>query len=130
MTFQLELEKDPVEPRLTNITLRVRVGTPSATWIADNLRGALRTPGWLRLGELTRIAFAGGWRPAVEAYEQHADVERLPEVERLLTRAVRDAAKHNLGDAIDAARSALASCPGVPALAQDVARIIAILEAL
>ncbi len=130
MTFQLEHEPDPKDPRLTNITLRVRVGTPSSTFVRESLRGALVTPGWLRLGELTRIAFAGGWRPAVEAYEQHADVERLPEVERLLTRAVREAANHNLADAIDAARSALASCPGVPALAQDVARIVAILEAL
>lgn len=91
------------------------------TWCSyavDNLHGACHGP--VRSGRTSGMFHT----------EQHADVERLPEVERLLTRAVREAANHNLADAIDAARSALASCPGVPALAQDVARIVAILEAL
>lgn len=81
------------------------------------------------LGELTRLAFTGDWRDDVEAFEMHADVARLPEVDRLLWRCVRDAAKHNLGDAIDSARSAVAACREVPALAAVVDRIVAILEA-
>lgn len=81
------------------------------------------------LGELTREAFAGAWRADVETYEMHADVARLPEVDRLLMRCVRDAAQHNLGDAIDSARSAAAACREVPALGAAVDRIVAILEA-
>lgn len=82
-----------------------------------------------RLGELTREAFAGAWRADVEAFEMHSDTERLPEVERLLGRAVRQAARGAKADAIDSARSAAAACREVPALAADVARIVAILEA-
>lgn len=81
------------------------------------------------LGRVTRIALAGAWRADVEAFEMQADAERLPEVERLLARAVRAAAGHNLGDAIDAARSAAAACREVPALQAAVDHIIAILEA-
>ena len=85
-----------------------------------------------RLGEITRLAFAGAWRADVEAFEMHSDLERLPEVDRLLGRCVRLAAQGHgraTSDAIDAARSAAAACPEVPALAKDVERIIAILEA-
>lgn len=95
--------------------------------IADAIREHDR-----RLGEITRVAFAGAWRADVEQFEMHADVERLPEVDRLLGRCVRLAAQGHgraTADAIDAARSAAAACPEVPALAKDVERIIAILEA-
>lgn len=81
------------------------------------------------LGELTQIAFAGTWRGDVEAFDMCADVERYTEVSRLLTLAVKLAAQGNWSDAIDSARSAAATCPEVPALAADVGRIIAILEA-
>ena len=82
-----------------------------------------------QLGEVTRLALSGAWRTDVEACEMAADVARLPEVDRLLGRCVRDAAQHNLGDAIDSARSAAAACREVPALGAAVDRIIAILEA-
>ena len=83
-----------------------------------------------QLGEVTRLALSGAWRADVEAYEMMAaDVARLPEVDRLLTRCVRDAAQHNLGDAIDSARSAAAACREVPSLGAAVDRIVAILEA-
>lgn len=81
------------------------------------------------LGELTREAFAGAWRGDVEAYEMHSDTERLPEVERLLGRAVRQAARGARADAIDSARSAAAACREVLALGAAVDRIVAILEA-
>lgn len=83
----------------------------------------------LALGRIASIAYAGAWRDDVEAFEMTADVARLPEVDRLLGRCVRDASKHNLGDAIDSARSAAAACREVPSLAEAVARIITILEA-
>lgn len=82
-----------------------------------------------RLGQMARIALADGWRVDVATFETFADAERLPEVDRLMTRAVRAAAEHNLGDAIDSARSAAAACREVPALQAAVERIIAILEA-
>lgn len=93
---------------------------------------AARTAKDAKLGAVTRIAFAGAWRADVEAFEMHADAERLPEVDRLLGRCVRLAAQGHgraTADAIDAAQSAAAVCPEVPALAKDVERIIAILRA-
>ena len=82
-----------------------------------------------KLGAVTRIAFAGAWRGDVEAFEMHADAERLPEVDRLMSRCVLRAARGATADAIDDALSAAAACPEVPALAMDVERIIAILRA-
>lgn len=82
-----------------------------------------------RLGELTKIAFAGTWRADVAAFEMHSDLERLPEVDRLLGRAVRQAAANAKADAIDSARSAAAACREVYALQHAVDRIVAILEA-
>ena len=93
------------------------------------------TPGELRLlalGRVASIAFAGAWRGDVEAFEMHADAERLPEVERLLGRCVRQAAQatpRSISDAIDSARSAAAACREVPSLALACDAIITILEA-
>ena len=83
----------------------------------------------LALGRIASIAFAGAWRADVEAFEMHSDIERLPEVERLLGRCVRQAAARARADAIDSARSAAAACREVPALGAAVDRIVAILEA-
>jgi hypothetical protein len=121
------------------VTLTVQCWASQSLGLMRELHATMaRAPGarpdvaklWDRqLGEVTRLALSGAWRADVEAYEMAADVARLPEVDRLLWRCVRDAAKHNLGDAIDSARSAVAACREVPALAAVVDRIVAILEA-
>ncbi len=80
-----------------------------------------------KLGAVTRIALAGAWIAAVDDRDSTDDTARMPEVLRLMGVCVQSAARGDLANALDAARSAAAWAPRVQELQDAASRIIRIL---